>query len=110
MTQQCYLEELVDAIFLGGLETLIFYQIRGSILSKTHLVTLAMTFSSMIRVLFETPLVPSPTPNPVASSNYTTSLSFNSKGKGHHTNGGRMCGQGHGRGHNGQPFPLCEHC
>ena len=106
MTQRHYREELAAAIFLGGLDTSISSQIRCSILNETHLLTLAIIFSSACRVSSETPLLPSSTPPPLASFDSTTLLSSNSKGKGHPTDGGR----GRGRGHDGQSFPPCEHC
>ena len=58
-TQRRYREELVVDIFLPGLDTLISSLIQGSILSKTHLLTLTITFSSTLRVLAGTPVLPS---------------------------------------------------
>ena len=105
-SQRHYREELVVAIFLGGLDTSISSQIQGSILSKTHLLSLSTTFSYALWVSNGTPLLPSLAPLSLSSSNSMAFLSSNSKGKGHHTNGGR----GRGQGHDGQPFPLCQYC
>ena len=45
-------------------------------------------------------------PPPLASSDSMALLSSKSKEKGHHI----VCGRGRGRGHDGRPFPPCEHC
>ena len=58
ITQHHYGEELIVDISLSSLDTSISSQIQGSILSKAHLSTLAMTFSSTLRASTKTPLVP----------------------------------------------------
>ena len=65
MTQHHYREELVVAIFLGGLDNLISSQIWGSMLSETRLLTLTITFSSALGVSNGTPLLSSPIPPPL---------------------------------------------
>ena len=59
-----------------------------------------------LRVLTKTPLLPSPIPPSLPSSDAIALLSLNPKGKGHYIDGGR----GLDRGHDGQPFTPCEHC